>query len=266
MALSKLRQQPKLLSRIFWSLSCIGLIGLAWWLATRGAVELRAIPPAILPSPREVFGSLPSLWFERALTREAMISLWRVLQGFGLAVAIGVPLGILGGCFPRFASFLAPVTIFGRNVPIAALVPLVMVWFGLGETGKVAFIFIACVAFVIFDATQSIFDVDQKYVDTAHTLGATRAQIITKVLVPLALPDIFNSMRLLFGLGFGYIILAEAISLESGGIGALIFISQRRGLHGHIYLSLLVITLLAFAIDRLLYGIGLWLFPYRHQK
>lgn len=263
---TKLRVQPGLTARVLWSSACLGLLLLVWWWATRGAAEMRIIPPSILPSPGEVFGSFKELWYDRALTRNAMRSLQRVVEGFGLAVLIGAPLGILAGCFPRFASFLGPVTIFGRNVPVAALVPLVMVWFGLGEAGKVAFIFIACVAFVIFDATHAIFNVDQKYLDTAYTLGASRGQVIRKVLVPMAMPEIFTSMRLIFGIGFGYIILAEAFSLSDGGIGALIFISERRAKHEHIYLCLLVITVLAYAIDRLLYGVGLWLFPYRRKR
>lgn len=246
---------------------CLALIGLLWWLVTRGdSPESRIVSPSILGSPAEVFGSFSTLWFDRALMRNTLASLWRVAKGYGLALAVGVPLGVLAGCFPRFNAFLSPVTLFGRNVPIAALVPLSLMWFGTGETQKAMFIFIAAVSFVVVDATQHVIGVAQKYVDTAYTLGATRWQIILKVLVPLAAPAIFSSARLLFGLGFGYIVLAEMVGLEGGGIGALISISMRRGPREHVYLSLVWLALFAYLIDRLLYLAGTWMFPYRHGR
>ena len=99
------------------------------------------------------------------------------------------------------------------------------------------FIFIACVAFIISDTARAIGDVGSHYVDTAYTLGASRWQVIMKVLVPLAMPSVFNSLRLLFGLAFGYIMLAESIKLgdEAGGLGDIINTSQRRGPREHIY-------------------------------
>ena len=100
---------------------------------------------------------------------------------------------------------------FGRNIPVAAADPAALLVFGIGEQQKVMFIFIACVAFIISDTARAIGDVGDRYVDTAYTLGASRWQTIMKVLVPLAMPTVFNSFRLLFGLAFGYIMLAEVV-------------------------------------------------------
>ena len=122
------------------------------------------------------------------------------------------------------------------------------------------FIFIACVPFVYSDTVRAIASVPDRYVETAQTLGASRWQIVTKVLVALALPDIYNSLRHLFGMAFGYIMLAELIN-ASYGLGYLLMTSQRRGLSEHIILILMVIGLLAFAIDRLLYFFQRGLFP-----
>jgi NitT/TauT family transport system permease protein len=102
----------------------------------------------------------------------------------------------------------------------------------------------------------------ERYVESAQTLGATRAQIVWKVLVALALPDIYNSLRHLFGLAFGYIMLAELINAQHG-LGYLLMSSQRRGLSEHIILILMVIGLLAWGIDRALYWFQRGLFPYR---
>lgn len=261
----KIRDTPTVLGRVVLGVICIGLIGLLWWLATRGAAEARWISPTILGSPAEVFRSLKTLWFDRALTRNTMVSLWLVVKGFGLAALIAIPIGILCGTFKRIKAFLAPITIFGRNVPVVALVPLVMLIADTDEGEKVLFLFMACVAFVLFDATQIISSVPQKYLDTAYTLGASRLQIIFKVLIPLALPDLFNSLRLLFGLAFGYIILVEMLSQGEGGLGTLIYISQKKGPREHVYLLLLVITLVAYLLDRMLYFVGRLLFPYRYS-
>jgi ABC-type nitrate/sulfonate/bicarbonate transport system permease component len=260
----KLRREPTGIERLLMASLCLGLVFLTWWYVTRGPVDQRIVGPGVLGSPAEVFGSFHALWFDRALSRNLLASLLRVLEGYGLALLIGIPLGILAGCFRPFNSFLAPITIFGRNVPVAALLPLTMLWFGIDEAQKVMFLFIACVAFVISGATDTIAGVDEKYLDTAYTLGASRRQVIAKVLVPLALPELFNSMRLLFGLAFGYIILVEGVNMDKG-LGTLIFMSQRRGPKEHVYLCLLLIALVAYLLDRLLFWVGRQLFPYRFR-
>jgi NitT/TauT family transport system permease protein len=186
--------------------------------------------------------------------------------GFGLAVQVGVPLGVLAGCYSWFGAFLSPISIFGRNIPIAAVIPLTFSLFGIGEFQKIMFIFIATVAFIISDSARAVMDVDRRYIDTAYTLGARQRQVILKVLVPLALPDIFNSLRLLFGLAFGYIMLAELVKFggESGGLGDIINMSQRRGPREHILLVLMIIPVVALCIDRALFWIQRELFPYRY--
>ncbi|HMP79821.1 MAG TPA: ABC transporter permease subunit, partial [Pirellulaceae bacterium] len=161
---------------------------------------------------------------------------------------------------------LAPVLAFGRNIPMAALIILTFFIFGVGETQKVIFIFLACVAFVISDTATSIGNVNQSYVDTAYTLGASRWQVIIKTLVPLALPKVFDSLRLLFGLAFGYIMLAETVRLgdEQGGLGNLIINAQRRSRPEYIYLIIMIIPIVALAVDRTFYWIQRQLFPYRY--
>jgi ABC-type nitrate/sulfonate/bicarbonate transport system permease component len=248
-------------------LLCLCACGALWWFVTLGAPEERIIPPSLgLSSPSETFATFPSLWFERALTRNLLITLRRLSLGFGLAALVGVPLGVLCGCFPRMQAFFIPLTLFGRNIPVAALIPLTFALFGLDETQKVMFIFIACVAFVLWDTTRAVEDVGGQYIDTAYTLGAGTWQTIFKVLLPLALPSVFNSLRLLFGLAFGYIMLAEVVKSggETGGVGDLINMSQRRGPLEHVILILLIIPFVALFIDRLFFFVQAELFPYRY--
>ena len=95
------------------------------------------------------------------LTRNLLTTLRRLALGFGLAALVGVPLGVLCGCFPRVQAFFLPMTLFGRNIPVAALIPLTFSLFGIGELQKVMFIFIACVAFVVWDTTRAVEEVGE---------------------------------------------------------------------------------------------------------
>jgi ABC-type nitrate/sulfonate/bicarbonate transport system permease component len=258
----ELRASPPRTVRYGLGAGGIALLVLVWWMVTLGPVETRLVSPVVLPSPAEVFGSFASLLNERALVQSIAATLQRVLLGFGLAILIGVPLGIAAGSWRAIEATGAPLALFGRNLPVAALIPLTILWFGIDETQKVMFIFIACVPFVYSDTVRAIAGVPDRYVETAQTLGASRWQIMTKVLVALALPDIYNSLRHLFGMAFGYIMLAELINAPFG-LGYLLMTSQRRGLSEHIILILMIIGLLAFAIDRMLYFFQRGLFPYR---
>ena len=230
---------------------------------TLGATpETRIVSPVVLPSPGEVLRSIPTLFTERALIASTAATLRRVLTGFGLAIVVGVPLGILAGAYRIFDALTGPISVFLRNIPVAVLIPLTILWFGIDETQKTMFIFIATAPFVFFDAARAVAGVHDRYVETAQTLGASPRQVVTKVLIPLALPDIYNSLRNLFGLAFGYIMLAELVNAEHG-LGYLLMTSQRRGLTEHIFAILIVIGLLAYGIDRLLYWFQRGLFPHR---
>jgi NitT/TauT family transport system permease protein len=334
-----IRDAPGYIEGLACGLLCVGLVLLAWWFLTRGEVSERILTPYTLPSLPETLGSFRSLWFERELSLSAVISLARVLGGFVISAAIGVPLGVIAGSYLRVNAFLKPISLFGRNIPIAALIPLTLIWFGIDEVQKVMFIFLASVAFVLFDTTGAVQAVPDRYLDTGHTLGARRTprtgailaawvalgyglaaavgwyfleggaaagttaefvpgetaspglaaevrsagfwwrlsggcvlgfalwfpilghQTLRKVVLPLSLPDIVNSLRLLFGLAFGYIMLAEVINAKRG-LGALIIMSQRQGPREHIYLCLVIISVLAWGIDRLILLAQRHFFPY----
>jgi len=251
-SLLALRLPPPRMMRRLIGAGAMACIVLVWWLATSGlGSEDRWISPVILPSPGEVLRSFPVLLNERGLLQSIAATLKRVLIGFGLAALIGVPLGIIAGSWRVVESAAAPLALFGRNLPVAALIPLTILWFGIDETQKVMFIFIACAPFVYSDAVTSITSVPDRYVETAQTLGARPWQIVTKVLVPLALPDIITSLRFQFGLALGYVMLAEAIATPSG-LGVMLNNNERMGNIEQNYALLFVIALLAFVIDFLI--------------
>ena len=275
-----LRGEATPATALFWGATSIATVLALWFVATADGMrpesgpggvttgpETRLISPATLPSPGETLRALPTAFGEQRLFANTLVTLRRVLFGFGLAALVGVPLGVIAASFPAVRAFVAPLTTFGRNVPIAALIPLMFALFHAtgDEFQKIMFLFVASVAFVVSDTTAAVLDVPERYVDTARTLGASRLQIILKVLAPLAAPAIFNSLRLLFGIAFGYVMIAETRrSGDTIGLGGLINVAQRRSQQETILITLVVITLVAYAIDRALWWLQCDLFPYRY--
>jgi NitT/TauT family transport system permease protein len=237
----------------------------AWFLVTLGAAEERIISPTILPSPAEVVASFPLLWFDRALTRNFAVSFVRVAEGFALALAIAFPLGVLMGAFTKVKAAFTPLTVFGAYLPIPTLVPLTLSLFGTGELQKVMFLAIAFSIYLVPLFVGAVDAVDDTYLKTAYTLGASRVQAVSRVLLPISWPDIYQSMRLGFGVGWSYILLAEMVDVGRG-LGGIIITSQRRGPREHIYLVLLAIVAVAFLTDKLWAWVGRRLFPYRGEQ
>lgn len=255
---------PRATALVLGLVPILAALGL-WFALTHGVAEERVLSPVILPSPGEVVTSFPSLWWERALSRSLVTSFLRVLVGFAVAALVALPLGIFMASFDAVrASFSPLATAFGY-LPIPTLVPLTLSLFGTGELQKVMFLAIAFVVYLLPLIVKAIDDVDSVYLRTAFTLGATTEQAIRRVLVAIAMPDIFKALRTGFGVGWGYILLAEMVAAESG-LGNIIITSQRRGPREHIYLVLVVITLVAFLTDRLWDLAGRKLFPYREAK
>lgn len=256
-----LRADPPAHMRIILGIGLIAFVMFVWWFVTRGAPTERIVSPSKIPSPGEVFGSLGKL-MDRDLGDSTIDTLERVFKGIGLAAIIGILVGVLAASHRGVNSAIAPLVIFLRSVPMGALIPLTLMLFGDGEKQKWMFIFLAVVPFVFSDTVKAISVVPERYVETAQTLGASRFQIVRKVLVPLALPDIITSLRFLLGLALGYIVLAEMINTPHG-LGAMFTVSERQGLYEHIYLLLFVIALIAFSIDLVLRTIQRGLFAWR---
>lgn len=242
---------------------------LLWTLLTRGIPEERFFGPTILPSPAEVLQSLGDLvrssdTENRNLLDHIGISLRRVALGFVLSLVLVLPLGILMGAFGSARATMAPLVTASGYIPIATLVPLTMSWFGLDEKQKVAFLGLAFGIFLLPMVIRAIDAVPDIYLRTAYTLGATRRHIICRVLVPIALPDIWHSMRLAFGIGWSYLVLAEVV-VKTGGLGDLIDTARRRAMSGRVYLVIVIITVIAWIADLLWERIGRTLFPYRRS-
>lgn len=239
---------------------------LAWWFVTRGEPSQRMVQPLILPNPIEVVKSFVPLHTEQGLVRSALYSWLRVTTGFGLAALVALPLGIYMATFPAVSAFFRPLSLAGAYVPIVVFIPLSMTWFGTGEAQKIGFLFIGCFVALLPLVIKDIADVPAQFLDVAVTKGATQWQLVRHVLFPVAQANIWDHLRGVYGVGWGWIIMAEIVVLPEYGLGGLIGVSERRSHTEAIYAVIIVIVLIALACDQLWRLGGELLFPYRKSE
>ena len=241
----------------------VGLIVAVWWFLTQGQIGERIVQPLILPSPGEVLKSFAPLHLEQGLVRSALTSWMRVTTGFLLAAIVAVPLGVYMATFPSVAAFFRPLSLTGAYVPIVVFIPLSLTWFGTGETQKVGFLFIGCFVALLPLVIKDIADVPSAFLDVAVTKGASQWQLVRYVLFPVAQGNIWDHLRGVYGVGWGWIIMAEVYVRPQYGLGALIGVSERRSQTASIFAVIIVIVLIAVACDQLWRLGGELLFPYR---
>ncbi len=244
----------------------IALLLGVWWFITRGGPGERIVQPLILPSPWEVLKSFRPLHFEQGLVRSALYSWLRVTAGFGLAAVVAVPLGVYMASFRPVAAFFRPLSLAGAYVPIVVFIPLSMTWFGLGEAQKIGFLFIGCFVALLPLVIKDIADVPSAFLDVAVTKGASQWQLVRHVLFPVAQANIWDHLRGVYGVGWGWIIMAEILVLPNYGLGGLIEVSNRRSQTASIFAVIFVIVLIAVACDQLWRIGGNLLFPYRKNE
>jgi NitT/TauT family transport system permease protein len=220
------------------------------------------VPRIILPSPTDVLRAFPVLHFEEALVRSAVASLYRVFAGFLLSAAVAIPLGLLMGTFPALKHFFAPILDPLRFLPISALVPLFIVWFGIDDLQKIVFLFVGTFVYMLPLVIEAVEGVDDVYLQTATTLGASQAQLIRHVLIPGSLPAIAEALRVMNGIGWTYVILAEVINARYG-LGALITVAGKRSHVDQIFALVLVILLIGVVTDQIIRLVNKALFSWK---
>ncbi len=230
----------------------LGLVGLGTFLGGWCALSYGGIIPlVILPSPTEVLKAFPVLHFEEALVRSALASLYRVVMGFVLSAAVAIPLGLVMGTFPPIKHFFAPVLDPLRFLPISALVPLFIVWFGIEDLQKIMFLFVGTFVYLLPLVIEAVENVDDVYLQTATTLGASRWQLVWHVLVPGSSPAIGEALRVMSGIGWTYVILAEVINAPYG-LGALITVAGKRSHVDQIFALVIVILVIGIVTDQII--------------
>jgi NitT/TauT family transport system permease protein len=200
-----------------------------WCVLSYGGI----IPDVILPSPTEVLRAFPALHFG---------------MGFLISAAVAIPLGLLMGTFPKVKHFLAPLIDPLRFLPISALVPLFLVWFGIEETMKIMLLFVGTFVYLLPLVVEAVENVEDVYLQTAVTLGATRGQLVRHVLIPGSLPAIGEALRVMNGIGWTYVILAEIVNARYG-LGHLITVAGKRSHVDQIFAGVLVILFIGVVTD-----------------
>ena len=220
------------------------------------------VPRIILPSPTDVLRAFPVLHFEEALVRSAIASLYRVFAGFLLSAMVAIPLGLLMGTFPQVKHFFAPVLDPLRFLPISALVPLFIVWFGIDDLQKIVFLFVGTFVYMLPLVIEAVEGVENVYLQTATTLGASQGQLVRHVIVPGSLPAIAEALRVMNGIGWTYVILAEVINARYG-LGALITVAGKRSHVDQIFALVLVILVIGVVTDLIIRVINKALFGWK---
>lgn len=202
-----------------------------------------------LPTPLSVVKEIINEFVTGSIWEDLYISCYRIFMGFIYAVIIGVVLGIVAGCFAGAEAFIQPLVEFLRYLPVPAFVPLIMVWVGIGEEAKIAVIFMGTLFQLIPMVADDIKSVPEDYVNAAYTLGAGRATVLLKVLIPAMLPRLMDTLRMMMGWAWTYLVVAELVAANSG-LGYSILKAQRYLKTPTIFAGILIIGLLGLIIDR----------------
>ena len=189
------------------------------------------------------------------------MTIWRVLGGFIIAVLVALPLGVLMGAYKPVEAFLEPFVSFARYLPASAFIPLLILWAGIGELQKLLVIFIGSVFQIILMVAVTVGSVRRDLVEAAYTLGASSRGVVRRVLLPSSAPAIAETLRLVLGWAWTYVIVAELIGASSG-IGHMITDSQALLNTGQIIFGIIIIGLIGLVSDFLFKAVNQRLFPW----
>ncbi|MGH1413788.1 MAG: ABC transporter permease [Pelagimonas sp.] len=211
--------------------------------------------PIWLPSPEAVvarFGDIAANGYRgSSLWAHLGISLQRVILGFFFGALVGIPLGYAMGLSDWFRGWFDPIVEFMRPVPPLALIPLVIIWAGIGETGKVILLFLAALWIMAIAARAGVSGVAISKVHAAYSLGASKAQIMRHVIVPNSLPEIFTGARVAMGVCWGTVVAAELVAAEQGA-GMMIMVASKFQLTDIVIMGIILIGIIGFGIDILM--------------
>jgi NitT/TauT family transport system permease protein len=226
------------------------------------------VNPIYLPAPDEVakafvtaFTTEPErpgdYWLHESLWQSCQIIFW----GFVYAAALGIPIGLLCGTFSAFAGLVEPFVDFVRYMPAPVFGALAVAIFGLADAPKITIIFIGTFFQMVLVVANTTRQLDPALLHAARTLGANTRQLLTHVVIPGVLPNLFRDTRILIGWAWTYLVVAELIG-EKSGISAFIYQQQRYRHFDNVYAAIAVIGLIGLGTDQLLAVVGRYLFPW----
>ena len=206
---------PRAVPNVVYSIGAIVALLFAWYVASRYLVK-----PGYLPTPEELGSTFVDLvkngYQGKPLLEHIGISLFRSLTGFALGAAVGVPLGLLTGYSRRAGAMVSPIMAFIRPIPPIAFIPMAVLYFGLGEVGKIVLIFFVSFTYVQANAQAGAANFPIAYRRAAQSLGLTRAQTFFRIVLPGALPQIFTGLKVALALSWAVVVAAELVGAQSG--------------------------------------------------
>lgn len=256
----------------------------SWWLATK----LVLVKPLFLPSPEMVFAKFEKIactgyyfqefWVflgmaeentvecfgfsDSTLLEHAMWSLYRVFSAFFLAVATAVPIGIAMGMQRVSRGIFDPIIEFYRPIPPLAYLPLIIIWFGIGDSAKIILIYLSCFAPLAINARAGVRSVSIEQIHAAYSMGATKSQVIWHVVIKAALPEILTGMRIAIAFGWTTLVAAEMVAAKAG-LGVMVLNAARFLATDIVFLGIVIIGIVAFAFDLVMRWIERTMVPWK---
>jgi NitT/TauT family transport system permease protein len=228
-----------------------------WGAATFGGF----VSKTFLADPVTMLREGWALFAKYGFAGDIAITVWRVVGGFVLAAACAVPLGIAMGAYKPIEAFFEPFVSFARYLPASAFIPLLILWAGIGEMQKLLVIFIGSFFQVVLMVAVAVGATRRDLVEAAYTLGASSRGVVQRVLLPSAAPAIAETLRLVLGWAWTYVIVAELIGASSG-IGHMITDSQALLNTGQIIFGIIVIGVIGLISDFLFKWANQRLYPW----
>lgn len=241
------------------------VLGVAFFIlfvAAWAAVTLSGwVSKTFLADPWTMVLSGYDLLVNQGFSKDIGMTVWRVLGGFAIAAALAVPLGVLMGAYKPVEAFFEPFVSFARYLPASAFIPLLILWAGIGEAQKLSVIFIGSFFQIVLMIAVSVGNTRRDLVEAAYTLGAADRGIVVRVLLPSSAPEIAETLRMVLGWAWTYVIVAELIGASSG-IGHMITDSQALLATDQIIFGIIVIGLIGLASDFAFKAFNQKLFPW----
>jgi taurine transport system permease protein len=233
------------------SMVTIGLLIALWWAAT----ALGWVKPLFVPSPQAIFAKFTDIlangFTGTSLLSHVAISTMRVFSAFILACAVGIPLGLAMGMSPVMRGIFDPPIEFYRPIPPLAYLPLMIIWFGIGETSKILLIFLSVFAPVALGARAGVRSAAIEQIHAAYSFGATRWQVLRLIVLPAAMPEILTAMRVGIGFGWTTLVAAEMVAATKG-IGYMVLSASQFLQTPTVILGIIIIAAIAYAFDMLM--------------
>ena len=248
---------------IEWSVNwLIPLIILGGWMATSATGVVRT---DFLPSPAMVIAKFAETLADGTLLKHTLVSLNVIIWGFVLSSLVAIPLGILMGSFRIVAAAVEPVVNFMRYLPVTSMIPLLILWIGIGVSQKISVIFLGTFFQQIVMFADVSRQVPEDLYNVSFTLGASRGQVVRRVMLPATLPGVFDTLRVTMGWAWTYLVVAELVAADAG-LGYMSLQAMRGFDSAAIFVAILVIGFLGLCTDLLFKLLKDRALPWTHAR